>query len=94
MKPQEMDRLVEGHIAAEAAGDTAGAVAMYAEDVEHDAVSAPHGPLHGKEAAQGFYEHLTSAVSTEEMVPARRYYGEGFCVYELGPSIHLFTQPR
>ena len=71
MKPEEMDRLVEGHIGAEAAGDTAGAVAMYTEDVEHDVVDAPHGPLHGKEAAQGFYEHFTSAVSTEEMVPTR-----------------------
>lgn len=53
MKPEEMDRLVEEHIAAEAAGDTAGAVAMYTEDIEHDVVGAPHGPLHGKEAAQG-----------------------------------------
>ena len=88
MKPREMDRLVEEHIAAEAAGDTDGAVAMYTEDVEHDVVGAPHGPLHGKEAAQGFYEYLTANVQTEEMVPTRRYYGEDFCVME-----HQFTGP-
>ncbi len=82
MKPEDMDRLIEEHIAAESAGDTAGAVAMYTEDVEHDVVGAPHGPLHGKEAAQGFYEHLTSEIHTEEMVPTHRYYGEDFCVIE------------
>jgi steroid delta-isomerase-like uncharacterized protein len=88
LKPEEMDRLVEEHIEAEKAGDTAGAVAMYTEDVEHDVVGAPHGPLHGKEAAQGFYEYLTSNIQTEEMVPTRRYYGEDFCVME-----HLWSGP-
>ena len=82
MKPEEMDRLIEAHIEAESAGDTAGAVSMYTEDVEHDVVGAPHGPLRGKEAAQGFYERLTSDIRTEEMVPTRRYYGEDFCVIE------------
>ncbi len=76
MKPEEMDRLIEAHIEAEKAGDTAGAVAMYTEDVQHDVVGAPHGPLHGKEAAQGFYEQLTSDIHTEQMVPTRRYYGD------------------
>ena len=83
-----MDRLIEAHIAAESAGDTAGAVAMYTEDVEHDVVGAPHGPLHGKDAARGFYEQLTSDVHTEEMVPTRRYYGEDFCAME-----HLWRGP-
>jgi steroid delta-isomerase-like uncharacterized protein len=82
MRPEAMDRLVEAHIAAEKVGDTAGAVAVYTEDVEHDVVGAPHGPLRGKEAARGFYEQLTSDIQTEEMVPTRRYYGEDFCVME------------
>jgi ketosteroid isomerase-like protein len=56
MKPEEMDHLIETHLEAEKAGDTAKAVSMYTEDVEHDVVGAPHGPLHGKEAAQGFYD--------------------------------------
>lgn len=88
MKPEEMDRLIEEHIEAEKAGDTAGAVAMYTEDVEHDVVGAPHGPLHGKEAAQGFYDQLTSDIHTETMIPTRRYYGEDFCVME-----HLWSGP-
>jgi steroid delta-isomerase-like uncharacterized protein len=82
LKPQEMDRLIEAHIEAESAGDTERAVSMYTEDVEHDVVGAPHGPLRGKEAAQGFYDRLTSDIQTEEMVPTRRYYGEDFCVIE------------
>ncbi len=45
-------------------------------------VGTPHGPLHGKEAAQGFYDRLTSDIRTEEMLPTRRYYGEDFCVIE------------
>ena len=82
MKPEEMDRLIEAHIAAEMAGNSAGSVSMYTEDVEHDVVGTPHGPLHGKEAAQGFYDQLISDIRTEEMVPTRRYYGEDFCVIE------------
>ena len=82
MKPEEMDRLIEAHLEAEMEGDSAGSVSMYTEDVEHDVVGTPHGPLRGKEAAQGFYEQLISDIDTEEMLPTRRYYGEAFCVIE------------
>lgn len=82
MTPDEMDRLIEAHLAAEQAGNPAGCVTVYTEDVEHDVVGAPHGPLHGKQAAQGFYEQLVRDIATEEMVPVRSYYGEDFCVIE------------
>jgi steroid delta-isomerase-like uncharacterized protein len=82
LKPEQMDRLIEAHLKAEMAGDSAGSIAMYTEDVEHDVVGTPHGPLHGKDAAQGFYDQLINDISTEEMIPARRYYGEDFCVIE------------
>jgi steroid delta-isomerase-like uncharacterized protein len=77
-----MDRLIEAHITAEMAGDTAGCVAMYTEDVEHDVVGAPHGPLHGKEAAQDFYDQLVRDIQTEQMIPVRTYYGDDVCVIE------------
>jgi steroid delta-isomerase-like uncharacterized protein len=82
LKPEQMDRLIEAHLKAEMAGDSAGSIAMYTEDVEHDVVGTPHGPLHGKDAAQGFYDQLINDISTEEMIPTRRYYGEDFCVIE------------
>ena len=82
MQPEQMDRLIEAHLKAEMAGDSAGSIAMYTEDVEHDVVGTPHGPLHGKEAAQGFYDQLISDLNTEEMIPTHRYYGEDFCVIE------------
>lgn len=38
MRAAEMDELIEAHIKAESAGDTAGAVAVYTDDVVHDVV--------------------------------------------------------
>lgn len=77
-----MDELIDAHLKAEISGDTAGSVAMYTDDIEHDVVGNPTGPVSGKDAAQGFYEYLTSNFQTEAMVPTRRYYGDDFCVIE------------
>jgi steroid delta-isomerase-like uncharacterized protein len=82
VKAAEMDELIEAHIKAEAARDTAGAVAVYTHDVEHDVVGSPTGPVQGRDAAQGFYEYLTQNLTTEDMVPTHRYYGDDFCVME------------
>jgi steroid delta-isomerase-like uncharacterized protein len=82
LSPKDMDRLIERHITAEMAGDSAGAVSVYTDDVEHDVVGAPHGPLHGRDAARGFYDHLIQDIHTETMIPTRRYYGDDFCVQE------------
>jgi steroid delta-isomerase-like uncharacterized protein len=77
-----MDQLIERHLAAERAGDTAGSVAVYVDDVEHDVVGFPTGPVHGKETARGFYEYLVKNFCTEAMDATHRYYGEDFCVIE------------
>lgn len=82
MQPAEMNRLIEQHIAAEMAGDVDGAVAMYTDDVIHDVVGAPHGPLAGPDAAKGFYEMLTTNIKTEQMDVTHAWYGEDFCVIE------------
>jgi hypothetical protein len=57
---EQMTALVERHLKAEGAGDVDGAVAEYTDDVEHDVVGWPGGPVHGKQAARAFYEHLTA----------------------------------
>lgn len=82
MKPEEMDQLIQRHISAELAGDTAAAVAVYTDDVEHDVVGSPTGPVVGKHAAQGFYDQLVTDIDAERMIPLRGYYGEDFCVIE------------
>jgi len=86
MQRNEMDRLIEEHLAAENAGDTLASVAMYTDDIEHDVVGSPTGPVHGKDAAQDFYRYLTTNVAVEKMDATRSYYGDDFCVIE-----HLCT---
>jgi hypothetical protein len=51
LKPEEMDHLVEAHPNAEMNDDSIRSIAMYTEDVEHEVVGTPHGPLLGKETA-------------------------------------------
>jgi steroid delta-isomerase-like uncharacterized protein len=82
MTPAEMNELVEQHLAAEIAGDTDGAVAMYTDDVIHDVVGSPTGALSGPDAAKGFYEFLTANVKTERMDVNHAWYGKDFCVLE------------
>ncbi len=82
MNTTEMDRLIELHLKAEQAKDPAASVSVYTDDVEHDVVGSPTGPVEGKAAAQGFYEYLNQNIDTEEMTPTHTYYGEDFCVIE------------
>lgn len=82
MDRTEMDRLIEQHLEAEKAGDPDGSVAMYTNDVVHDVVGMPTGPLQGPEAARGFYEFLTTNIRTERMDVNRSWYGDDFCVIE------------
>lgn len=82
MTPEEMNLVIERHVSAEQAGDTAGAVAVYTDDIEHDVVGSPTGPVLGKHAAQGFYDQLVADIQAERMVPLRGFYGDDFCVIE------------
>ncbi|MEX2238523.1 MAG: nuclear transport factor 2 family protein [Dehalococcoidia bacterium] len=82
MQPEEMDRLIEQHLKAEFAGDAAGCVAMYTDDVVHDVVGWPSGPMNGKEAAKSFYDQLVQDINSQDMKPVQRYYGPNFAVIE------------
>lgn len=82
MRREEMERLIEQHLAAEKASDPDGSVAMYADDVIHDVVGSPAGVLHGPAAARGFYQWLGQNISTEQMDVNRAWYGDDFCVIE------------
>jgi steroid delta-isomerase-like uncharacterized protein len=77
-----MERLIDIHLAAEQAADSATAVSVYTDDVEHDVVGMPDGALRGKDAARDRYEELYQNMRVQEMQPAHHYYGDDFCVME------------
>jgi steroid delta-isomerase-like uncharacterized protein len=66
MDVTEMRELVGRHLKAEGAGDVDGAVAVYTDDVVHDAVGFPGSPRQGKDAARDFYGLLTANFRTED----------------------------
>lgn len=82
MTPTEMEALVEAHLRAEGNGDPEGAVANYTEDVEHDVVGFPGGPVHGIPAALEFYRQLVKDFRTEKEERSRTYYAGDACIIE------------
>lgn len=74
MDRQEMIALVEEHLKAEGAGDVEGAVAVYTDDIVHDAVGFPGSPRTGKDAARDFYRFLTANFRTENEEPLNRFF--------------------
>jgi steroid delta-isomerase-like uncharacterized protein len=82
MQQDEMIALVEQHLKAEGAGDVEGAVAVYTDDIEHDAVGMPGSPRTGKDAAREFYTYLTSNFRTESEEPVRRFFDGDAMVLE------------
>lgn len=82
MTQDEMQALIDAHFSAEDAGDLDAAVAAYTDDVEHDVVGAPGGPLYGRAAARQRYEQLMRQVRTDELKEMHRFYGDDVCVVE------------
>lgn len=76
MDQTEMLTLVERHLKAEGAGDVEGAVAVYTDDIVHDVVGFPTGPITGKDAAREFYRELTANFRTENEVPRQRWFSD------------------
>lgn len=74
MDQQEMIAIVEQHLKAEGVGDIEGAVAVYTEDIVHDAVGFPGSPRSGKDAAREFYRFLTANFRTEGEEPLHRFF--------------------
>jgi steroid delta-isomerase-like uncharacterized protein len=73
MNVMEMRALVDRHLKAEGAGDIEGAVAVYTDDVIHDAVGFPGSPRQGKDAARQFYTFLTANFRTESEEPLHQF---------------------
>ena len=73
MDSGEMRAVVERHLKAEGAGDVEGAVAVYTDDVVHDAVGFPGSPRQGRDAARDFYRFLTANFRTEDEQPLHQF---------------------
>ena len=82
MDVKAMRELVERHLKAEGAGDVDGAVAVYTDDVVHDAVGFPGSPRQGKDAAREFYSFLTANFRTEHEEPLRQHVTDDALVLE------------
>ena len=52
MEEHDMIALVERHLKAEGAGDIDGAVAVYTDDIEHDAIGLPGAPSTGRDTSR------------------------------------------
>lgn len=82
MTRAEMDRIVQQHFEHEAKDDVEGVLATFTDDVRHQCVGSPWGPLAGKAAARPFYEQLFRDLRGEGVRPVSRWYGDGFMVDE------------
>lgn len=79
MTPENMDMLINAHLAAEIAKDLAGTVAGFTADATHDVAGAP-GPAHGHEQIAGFYGALFDELTIKDIRPVRRLHGIDFAV--------------
>ncbi len=78
----QMDRIVDEHFRYEREDDVEGVLSTLVDDVDHDVVGSPLGPLNSKEEARAFYEGLYADLDGHKITNLRRYYGDGFLVDE------------
>lgn len=77
---EQMDRKLDEHFGFEAADDVEGVLATLADEVEHDIVGWPTGPVRGRDAVRPFYETLFADLSDGRVESHRRLYGDNFMV--------------
>lgn len=79
---EQLDRMVDRHFRFEAEDDVEGVLSTMVEDLEHELVGGPFGPLRGRDAARGFYKTLFADLAGEKVTSLRRYHGPDFVVDE------------
>lgn len=79
---QRYDDMIDRHFRFEAEDDVDGVLSTMVDDVQHDVVGYPTGPVRGTAAARGFYDSLFSDLDGEKVTTLRRYYGPDFVVDE------------
>jgi carboxymethylenebutenolidase len=79
MTPEEMKRVHDEHLAAEAAKDLERAMATYVDDCFYDIV--PMGiRIDGKEAVRGYYQSLFNAMPDSDLEVAGEAFGDNVLV--------------
>jgi predicted ester cyclase len=76
----QMDAKLDEHFGFEAADDVEGVIATLTEEVEHDIVGWPAGPVHGRDKVRPFYETLFADLADGRVESRRRLYGDDFMV--------------
>jgi predicted ester cyclase len=82
LAPQDMYRVLEEHMTAEMDGDAAHAVTVYTDDVTHEVVGWPGGPVQGPDAARAFYEEFMAQFKAEHVTLLTQRSGADFLVVE------------
>jgi hypothetical protein len=77
---EQMDAKLDEHFGFEAADDVEGVLATLTEDVEHDIVGWPAGPVRGRDGVRPFYETMFADLADGKVTSLRRYYGDRFMV--------------
>jgi len=75
-----MDAKLDEHFGFEAADDVEGVIGTLTDDVEHDVVGWPGGPVYGRDDARAFYEATFADLADGKVRSLRRYYGDRFMV--------------
>lgn len=77
---EQMARKLDEHFGYEARDDVEGVIGTLAEDVEHDVVGWPGGPVRGRDQARAFYESTFPDLADGRVRSIRRLYGKNFMV--------------
>jgi len=78
----QMDRVIDEHFRFEGRDDVQGVLDTLSDDVDHDVVGSPTGPLRGKAQARTFYEKIFADLAQQSVSSVHRYYGDDFVVDE------------
>jgi hypothetical protein len=76
----QMDARLDEHFGFERRDDVEGVLSTLTDEVEHDIVGWPTGPVRGRDAVRPFYETLFGDLADGEVRSLRRLYGENFMV--------------
>jgi uncharacterized protein len=80
LTPAQMDAKLDEHFGFEAADNVEGVLATLTDDVEHDIVGWPTGPVRGRDSVRPFYETLFADLADGRVETRRRLYGDHFMV--------------